>query len=175
MSRYNVARERAGDTRYHLLRLGPTCQILPGPASGMTPRPAAATIRRLMTLDEKPWWQQGTPKAFRERMTALALPELEALIGEIGGALAVIHGQIAAGDRDDEWLGRARQAQGFITERRAWVRAELQRRNEARRTRNVESKREYLTAARERLNAGDTAGAVAALLDLLEGQHVREP
>lgn len=137
--------------------------------------PSRRDTLRSMTPDEKPWWQQGTPKAFRERISALALPELEALTGEIGGALAVIHGKIAAGDRDAEWLSRARQAQGFITERRALVRAELQQRNEARRARNVESKREYLQAARERLRAGDTAGAVAALLDLLEGQHVKEP
>lgn len=130
--------------------------------------------RGVMSTNEKPWWQQGTANAFRERLTALPLPELEALAGEIGGALSVLQSQLETSDRDEEWRKRARQAQGYISERKAAVRAELQRRNEERRARNVESKREYLQAARARLNAGDTAGAVAALLDLLEGQHVKE-
>jgi hypothetical protein len=127
-----------------------------------------------MTTEEKPWWQQGSIQAFRERLTALPLPELEALAGTIGGALSVTQSQLETSDRDEEWRRRARQALGYMSERKAAVRSELQRRNEERRTRNVESKREYLAAARERLAAGDTAGAVAALLDLLEGQHVKE-
>lgn len=123
-------------------------------------------------MTERPWWQEMPVPAFRRRVPELQLPELDLLAGELQGALASIQAQIEAREGTDEWRSRARLALGLLAEKKAAVRAEITRRNQENQASKNTRKAALLDEARAKLDAGDTAGAVALVLDVLQGRHV---
>lgn len=128
------------------------------------PQPEAADT------DEPEWWKRVPLRVFVLRIEAMELNALERLRGELSGALSVIQAQLETRHDDDEWRARARRSLGHTSQRNAMVKAVIVTHNERRRVENDGRKTVFLADARTRLESGDVAGAVTAVLDLLEGR-----
>lgn len=123
---------------------------------------------------EHEWWKRVSKSGFGARIETMDLRALERLRAELSGALSVIQSQLETRPRgDDDWYQRARRSLGYISQRNGMVKAVINTHNERTRTENEGRRTVYIADARSRLESGDVTGAVAVVLDLLEGQHAR--
>lgn len=125
---------------------------------------------------ERAWWQAGSDKGFVDRVESMPLIELEATLGDIKGALAIIQSQLEARPEENgsDWWARARQALGIISRRSHLLKAVISRKNMERRGQNEMRKAVLIAGAREAIERGDLGAALSLVLDLLEGAHARD-
>jgi hypothetical protein len=120
-----------------------------------------------------PWWHGLDTDEFTVRIHALPHRDLEHLLGDIRGRLAMVVAQIETSQNnpDRDWKNRAIRARGHLVERKRIVAAAVCASNERRRGVKEERKSELIADAREHLAESRIAEALSIVFDLLEGKH----
>lgn len=131
--------------------------------------------------EEKPWWAKAHKSEFRRVILGMSQEQLELLASEMKGSISAIQAQLEAnaidrsqggrGHPDPSWEQSARMALGLLSEKKSSLSAELNRRGTTARAERQHERQRRLSDARRLVASGDLAGALLAVVDLLEGKR----
>lgn len=120
-------------------------------------------------MADRPWWREMDKTALAEWASQATTERLQVVIAEVKGSTISCARVVQDTDRDHDTRTRARHALADMSEKKAALSAELQRRAEQVSGMHRLQRAAVVRAARELLEQGDTRGAVEHLLTWIEG------
>lgn len=139
--------------------------------------PAQTDRMNPLTVGSRPWWQTCNYAELETRVKAMQHAQVQALISEVGAAIAITSSIVNDVQKDPEQRRRARKALAFMVEKKRLLKSFVQ--NQAHPPVDEKLKKEEHQArehiregrieeARAAVAAGDMATAITCILDLLD-------
>ncbi|MBX3209605.1 MAG: hypothetical protein KF764_31515 [Labilithrix sp.] len=118
---------------------------------------------------DMPWWQQCSVEDFRRHIKRLSESEIESLLAEINGAIAMTNGVASDTSKDPDWRRRARSALSFQVEKRSILIAYKSELEGCARIRQKTERQALIDRAKILMAEGDDRGALLLVLDWIDG------